>query len=67
MGSVDQIFHECLKLVGKTVSIGLRSGGKPLKGEILNAMFDSLLLSSGGKNQVIPFSNLGYVELLTSP
>ena len=67
MGSVNEIFQECLRLVGKRVSIGLRSGGKPIKGQVLNAMFDSLLIESGGQNQVIAFSDLGYVELLPAP
>lgn len=61
MVSTNEMFHRLLSLTGKMVSVGLLSG-EQVNGEILNVMFDSLILRDKKGNHILRFSDLGFVR-----
>ncbi len=59
----QSIFNTLVALVGHTVEVGRHSNaGKAITGIVTNAMFDSFILCIGGKNQIIPFSDIAYLS-----
>ena len=62
--SEQELFEGYLKLVGKSVAVGLRSTGEQLRGRISNTMFDSFLLQLSNTSRVIGFRDVLYVEPL---
>ncbi len=62
MPSTQEIFEELLGMQGKEVEVGIQSLGKTLKGKIVNTMFDSFILESAGKNNIIRFDDISYLE-----
>ena len=60
--SDNQLFYQILSLVGTEVDVGLISTAGKLRGRIINAMFDSFLVDSNGKIQVVSFKDLLYLN-----
>lgn len=63
MTSQAEMFYRALSLVGKHVEVGFQSSGEQVKGVIINAMFDSLLLAYDGNHcKVVPFNDLMFLR-----
>ena len=60
--SYQEMFEQILSLQGATVEVGISTTGEHCKGRIINTMFDSFLLEVGGKNKVVRFSDLMYLN-----
>lgn len=59
--NAQALFERFLGLVGTNVEIALSNTAKPVRGRITNAMFDSVLVESGGKKFVIRFVDILYL------
>lgn len=66
MTKEQTIFRRALTLVGKTVELGINSSGEHLVAEVQNAMFDSMLVGVKSKSRVIAFSDIAYLQELSS-
>ncbi len=58
-------FRSYLRLVGKAVQLGLKTGGvdgSVVRGTVRNAMFDSFILEISGGNKIIRFEDVAYLE-----
>ncbi len=62
MPSEQQLFKQLVSLMGKQIDVGIRSSGKKLQGTVVNAMFDSFLIEANGKNNVIAYNDLSYLQ-----
>ncbi len=60
--SYQELFESLLKLQGQNVEVGNKRTGEILRGTIVYVMFDSFLVEAKGRNHVIRFEDLMYLN-----
>lgn len=58
----QEFFRKILSLQGKEVEVSLSTSGELLRGRIVNTMFDSFLIEVKGKNRVVAFSEILFLD-----
>ncbi len=62
MPKEQDIFRAVVALIGKNIELGIKSTGEILHAQVINAMFDSLLISIAGKSRVIAFADISFLD-----
>ena len=58
----QRLYSEFVSLMGKEISIGLKSDGKKYSGTVSSANFDSAVLETSSGNMIVSFTDLAFVE-----